>query len=137
MRTLIAAFLVVAVAGCGSSSTSTTSSSAPASSSSAPSAYGAAPSSTPAAGRSSSSGGGKAITIKNFSFNPTTTTVKVGQKVTWTNQDSTAHNVTGGPMTSPTLGQGKSYSFTPKKAGTISYVCTFHANMKATLKVVA
>jgi len=132
MRTFIAALLVVAVAGCGSSGKSTTSSSAPAPSSS--SSSGGAASSTPAA---SSPAGGKAITIKNFAFNPATTTVKVGQKVTWTNQDSTAHNVTGGPMTSPTLDQGKSYSFTPKKAGTISYVCTFHANMKATLKVVA
>jgi plastocyanin len=125
MRTFIAALVMVAVAGCGSSSKSTTSSSAPA----------PAATSTPAA--STPSSGGQAITIKNFAFNPVTTTVKVGQKVTWTNQDSTAHNVTGGPMTSPTLDQGKSYSFTPKKAGTISYVCTIHPNMKATLKVVA
>jgi plastocyanin len=125
MRTFIAALVMVAVAGCGSSSKSTTSSSAPA----------PAATSTPAA--STPSSGAQAITIKNFAFNPVTTTVKVGQKVTWTNQDSTAHNVTGGPMTSPTLDQGKSYSFTPKKAGTISYVCTIHPNMKATLKVVA
>lgn len=130
MRTFLAALVVLAVAGCGSSGTST-------SSSPAPSSGGGAASSTPAASSTGSAGGGTAITIKGFAFNPKTTTVKVGQKVTWTNQDTTAHNVTGGPMTSPTLDQGKSFSFTPKKAGTISYVCTFHPNMKATLKVVA
>ena len=128
MRALlpIAATLALAVAGCGGSDNNSSGSN------------GGGGSAAPAPATTSSGGAStNAIEIKNFAFNPASATVKVGQKVTWTNQDSTAHNVTGGPMTSPTLDQGKSYSFTPKKAGTISYVCTFHANRKATLKVVA
>ena len=31
------------------------------------------------------------ISIKNFAFSPSTITVKVGTKVTWTNNDSVAH----------------------------------------------
>ena len=75
--------------------------------------------------------------IKGFAFNPAATTVKVGQKVTWTNEDSATHNVVAddGSFKSGDLNQGDTFSFTPKKAGTYSYVCTFHAQMKATLTV--
>lgn len=128
MKTLIATLAVVALAGCGSSSNTSSTSSSPSGGGS-----GATTTTAPA----STGGGATTIRIKGFAFIPASKTVKVGQKVTWTNEDSTAHNVSGGPLRSPTLNQGQSYSYTPTKAGTISYVCTFHANMKATLKVVA
>jgi plastocyanin len=115
------AAVALAAAGCGSSNSS--------SSSSSPSQ--AAPAT------STASGGGKTVTIdmKNIQFSPSSATVKVGQTVKWVNQDSAPHNVMGGPLHSKTFGQGGSFTFTPKKAETISYVCTIHPNMTAKLTV--
>ena len=120
---LMLAVFALAGAGCGSSSDNTSST----------------PSTPASTGSSStaSSGGGKTVTIdmKNIAFNPTSQTVKVGQTVKWVNQDDVPHNVKGGPLNSKTFSKGGSYTFTPKKAETISYVCTIHPNMKATLTV--
>jgi plastocyanin len=87
---------------------------------------------------SSSSGGGVDIKMQNIQFAPKDTTVKVGQKVTWTNDDNTDHNVTansGADFKSKDFGNGGTFSFTPDKAGTIKYVCTIHPGMTATLNV--
>jgi plastocyanin len=119
------AVLALAAAGCGSSSSS---------SSSTPSSSQAAPA-TSTANNTSSGGGTVTIDMKNIAFNPTSQTVKVGQTVKWVNQDDVPHNVEGGPLHSKTFTKGGSYTFTPKKAETISYVCTIHPNMKATLTV--
>jgi plastocyanin len=120
---LMFAVFALAAAGCGSSSDNT---------SSTPSA----PAST-GTSSTASSGGGKTVTIdmKDIQFAPTSQTVKVGQTVKWVNEDDVPHNVKGGPLNSKTFGKGGSYTFTPKKAETISYVCTIHPNMKATLTV--
>jgi plastocyanin len=123
------ALLALAAAGCGSSSSSssTSSSSTPAPSSS----------STGSSSTASSSGGGKTVTIdmKNIAFNPQNVTAKVGDTIKWVNQDSAPHNVTGGPLHSPTFGNGGSFTFKATKAGKISYVCTIHPNMTATLTI--
>jgi plastocyanin len=120
---LLSAVIALAAAGCGSSSDNNSSSS---------SSSEAAPATSTASG-----GGGKTVTIdmKNIQFNPTSVSVKVGQTVKWVNQDEAPHNVKGGPLNSKTFGKGGSFEFTPKKAETISYVCTIHPNMKATLTV--
>ncbi len=79
-----------------------------------------------------------AVSMKGLRFHPDNTTVRVGQKVTWTNDDSTDHNVTatgGAKFMSQAFGHGKTYSFTPRKAGTIKYVCTLHPGMNGTLVV--
>ena len=78
-----------------------------------------------------------AVSIKGFAFNPAGTTVKVGQKVTWTNDDSAAHNVVaeGDAFASDSLSQGDTFEYTPDTAGVYGYVCTFHSLMKGTLKV--
>ena len=76
--------------------------------------------------------------MQNIAFDPKAVTVKVGQKVTWTNDDSTDHNVTsdsGADFKSKDFGKGATFSFTPDKAGTINYVCTIHPGMKATITV--
>jgi plastocyanin len=85
----------------------------------------------------SSSGGGaaKTVAIKGFAFGPKDLTVKVGQKVTWTNDDEAPHTVTGGELNSSTLAKGASFSFTASKAGTIAYICTIHPTMKGTITV--
>jgi plastocyanin len=75
------------------------------------------------------------IDMKNFQFAPKDQTVKVGQTVKWVNEDEAPHNVKGGPLDSKTFGKGGTFEFTPKKAETISYVCTIHPGMKATLTV--
>jgi plastocyanin len=87
-----------------------------------------------------SSGGGGEVEIKmqNIQFAPKDTTVKVGQKVKWVNEDTTDHNVTsdsGADFKSDDFGKGASFEFTPDKAGTIKYECTLHPGMTATLNV--
>lgn len=79
-----------------------------------------------------------AVTIKDFAFSPTTIKVKKGTKVTWTNQDSTAHTVTatsGGGFDSGSIAQGASFSFTFNTTGTFSYKCSFHPDMMGTVIV--
>jgi len=73
--------------------------------------------------------------MKNIAFNPQNVTAKVGDTIKWVNQDSAPHNVTGGPLHSPTFGNGGSFTYKATKAGKISYVCTIHPGMKATLTV--
>src|SRR5689334_10527942 len=90
------------------------------------------------AAAASSSGGGVTIKMQDIAFDPKAVTVKVGQKVTWTNEDTVDHNVTsqsGETIKSDNFGKGGTFSFTPKKAGKISYVCTIHPGMTATLTV--
>ena len=58
----------------------------------------------------------------------------------WTNQDSVVHDVPGDlrrdVQVGPVRETGKSYTYKPTKAGTISYVCTIHPGMQGTLTVV-
>jgi plastocyanin len=99
---------------------------------------GSTSSTSTAASGASSGGGGVAIKMQNIAFSPNSTTVKVGQKVTWTNDDTTDHNVTatsGADFKSKDFGNGGTFSFTPEKAGTIKYVCTIHPGMDGTLTV--
>ena len=125
-RLIVSLLACVAIAGCGSSSSSSdsTSTSTP------------APATTASPSSASSSGG---VTIKaaGFAFNPTSVTVKKGQKVTWTNSDSAPHNVTSsdGTIKSKDFTNGQSFTYTATKPGTFHYICTIHPQMKATLTV--
>ncbi len=78
-----------------------------------------------------------AVTIQNMAFSPATLTVKVGDKVTWTNQDSVGHSATADDSSFDTgvIAQGQSGSNTFAKAGTYTYHCSVHPNMKATIIV--
>ncbi|MGW6159720.1 plastocyanin/azurin family copper-binding protein, partial [Streptomyces sp. NPDC055144] len=80
-----------------------------------------------------------AVTIKNFAFSPTRLKVKVGTRVTWTNQDTDAHTVTSagsrGPLHSAALATHATYSYTFTKPGTYAYLCTIHPFMTATVEV--
>ena len=82
--------------------------------------------------------GGESVAIKGFAFAPTTIKAKVGQKITWSNDDPAAHTVTaksGGELDSGTIAQGSSFSFTPQQAGTIEYFCEIHPSMVGTIDV--
>jgi plastocyanin len=78
------------------------------------------------------------VDIANFAFAPAEIEAKVGDTITFTNQDSAPHTATataGAGFDSGALEQGKSFSYTTKKAGTIKFVCSFHPNMVGTITV--
>jgi plastocyanin len=92
----------------------------------------------PAPAAPSSPGGAAAVSMKNIQFAPRALTVKVGQTVTWTNQDSVDHNVTavgGASFRSANFGRSGTYRYRAAAPGTISYVCTLHPGMAGTLTV--
>jgi plastocyanin len=108
---------------------------APAPATSAPST--SVPINPPATSAPVVSGSEVKVDISGFAFNPGTITIKVGQTVTWTNNDSVSHNVKAddGSFSSSTLATGDSFSFTFNTAGTYTYKCGFHANMLGTVIV--
>ena len=87
---------------------------------------------------SSPAGGDTAISIKDFSFNPVSLSIRVGDSVTWTNADSAAHSVQSGDgsFDSPDkIATTQAFSFTFTTAGTFTYVCGIHQYMKGTVEV--
>jgi len=81
------------------------------------------------------------VVIKSSSFQPSEITVAAGDTVTWTNEDSATHTVTGDKTVagddfeSGNLGNGKTFSHTFSQAGTYPYHCSIHTNMKGTVIV--
>jgi plastocyanin len=99
---------------------------------------------------------GPVVNLSLLMFNPSTTTVKVGETVTWRNDEPITHTVTSGRfmgidkatglrssqkpdgMFNAKLGgKGKTFSFTFTKPGTYTYYCDIHQGMNATITVVA
>lgn len=78
-----------------------------------------------------------AVTIQNMAFTPNNVTVKVGQTVSWSNQDAVAHTVTSNTSAfeSGNLARGKTYSFTFTKTGTFPYYCAIHPSMTGQVTV--
>ena len=83
---------------------------------------------------------GVTVNINGMSYSPSTTNVKVGTKITWTNNDGySAHTATsddGGTFSSGNINSGSSYSFTPTVAGTFPYHCLIHGVVMAGTLVV-
>lgn len=104
---------------------------------------------TPAYSSSSSSGspskslsGTNDVSIigikKDKSFDPNPIEIKVGDSVTWINDDNEIHTVTSGRSEGPTIGQdfdsgtlasGESFTHKFEKTGTFEYFCSFHESM--------
>ncbi len=87
-------------------------------------------------------GGGAAtstIDIKNFLYSPDAATVKVGAKVSVTNEDSAPHTLTDKAtppsFDSDTITKGQTRTVTFTKAGTFKYYCAFHPTMSGTITV--
>ena len=122
-RTLTTALFIVmtlvAVAACSGSSGS------------------AAPSVATSPAPAAPAGAATAVTIKDFQFTPATTSVPIGSKVTWTNNDTTAHTVTfdDGSADSGNLAPAATFDQTFTTAGTFAYHCTIHSQMKGTVTV--
>ncbi len=78
------------------------------------------------------------VGMKDIKFVPEQITAKVGQKIVWTNNEAPAHNVTateGADFKSDTMQKDETFEYTPKKAGTIDYVCTIHPAQKGQIRV--
>ena len=88
-------------------------------------------------GGSGGQAGAGAVRIAGFAFAPDSRSVKVGDSVTWTNQDGATHTVTAddGAFDSGNLAGGKSFSFTFDEAGTFAYHCNIHRRMTGTVTV--
>lgn len=93
------------------------------------------PSTAPSTGGSAPAAGGMAVSIAGFAFSPAALTVKVGDTVTWTNNDSTTHTVTGPDFESGPLAPGKTFSHKFTAAGTFDYHCSIHPNMTGSITV--
>jgi plastocyanin len=79
------------------------------------------------------------VEIKDFAFHPNSTTLPAGTTVTWKNDDSVSHTVTGtnGEFGSDVLRQGQEFSHTFMNPGTYNYRCAIHPYMQAQVIVTA
>lgn len=78
------------------------------------------------------------IDIDDRMYEQNLITIKIGDRVTWSNKDSTGHTVTsdeGIELSSSKLSEGDTYSHTFDKAGTYPYHCIYHSSMHGTVIV--
>jgi plastocyanin len=79
------------------------------------------------------------VTMGDLFFSPTSVSIAVGDTVTWRNTGQAPHNATAddGSFATETINGGESTSHTFNQAGTFSYICTIHPQMKGTVRVLA
>ncbi len=79
------------------------------------------------------------VAIADFSFAPATITINQGDTVTWTNNGPTPHSATAdnGSFDTGIFPAGQSRTHTFNEAGSFSYFCTPHPNMRGTVVVQA
>ncbi len=76
------------------------------------------------------------VVIEGLKYVPQTLAVKRGDTVVWINKDPYSHTATAkGVFDSGSIADGASWKYTAREAGEHAYICTFHPNMKATLRV--
>jgi plastocyanin len=137
---LVTAALAV---GCGDGGSSYGDTSAPAAAQTADAAAEATtapadtslPTEEPEAIIKSEAGDAAEVKMSGSTFAPGTVDLKVGDAVTFVNDDEIAHTATSDEFDSGTMDAGASFEFTAEKAGTISYVCSFHPGMTGTINV--
>ena len=88
----------------------------------------------------SDSGGAEsaAVAIADLKYAPADIEVGAGGSVTWTNDDDAPHTVTfddDAVTSSEELNKGDEFSATFDTAGSYSYVCAIHPDMKGTVTV--
>src|SRR3954453_14064416 len=78
----------------------------------------------------------KSVQITRQGFTPSSTTVNIGDSVTWRNADTVNHQVVAndGSFASPVLKAGETYTFTFQKTGTTSYHDSFATTKKGSVK---
>src|SRR3954453_1650122 len=79
----------------------------------------------------------KNVQITRQGFTPGSTTVNVGDSVTWRNADTVNHQVVAndGTFASPVLKSGETYTFTFTKSGKTAYHDSFATSKKGTITV--
>jgi plastocyanin len=76
------------------------------------------------------------VTIEAVAFQPEVVEAKRGDTIVWTNKDPFPHSVTAsGKFDSKEIKPGESWTYTVQQSGDVSYICTLHPTMKATLRV--
>ena len=77
------------------------------------------------------------VQIKRTGFAPASVTINQNDSVTWTNTDTTNHQVVanGGSFASPILGPGKSWTREFNHGGTFHYHDSLHPSLKGTVVV--
>ncbi len=113
------AVFVLALAGCGGSSSNPVAS-------------------TPVNGGGGGSAANVTITISGFAFSPNPASVKAGQTVAWHNADSVSHTATAdnGAFNTGTIAPGTTSSpVTMPSTGAFAYHCAIHPSMVASLSV--
>ncbi len=83
--------------------------------------------------------GDPGVTIADFHFSPATTTIHVGDTITWSNSGPSSHTATArnGSFNTGILKKGQSASHTFTQPGTYSYICQIHTFMHGTIVVLA
>jgi len=85
-----------------------------------------------------------AVYIKNASFSPAVLSIKIGETVTWINQDLFKHKIASDPhpthtdlpeLISGDLSEGQNYTFNFKTAGEYSYHDELNPIKKGIIKV--
>jgi plastocyanin len=77
------------------------------------------------------------VVIKGMKFTPADIAIKAGDSITWINEDGPSHTATdlNGAFDTGLLRKGQSATLTFGGAGTFSYRCTPHANMRGTITI--
>jgi plastocyanin len=105
---------------------------------------GASKSEEPASGGGGGGGGGAKVGMQSVQFDPAALTVKAGETITFTNNESVPHDVhkTSGPGDDFSSGdtggmqEGDTFKLTLDKPGKYDYVCDVHApGMAGTITV--
>jgi plastocyanin len=117
----VLAMALVPLAGCGGDD------SEPAAAASTP-----APATAPAAATATT------VKMVDNAFEAKDITIEVGDTVKWENTGQLPHTATateGADFDSGTVAPGESFEWTAKKAGAVSYLCSFHPGMVGTITV--
>ena len=77
------------------------------------------------------------VEIRNYKYIPQNITIKVGQTVKWTNNDTVLHNVVGSGIESDYLQKGEKFTYTFEEEGTYPYKCKAHPWMEGEVTVEA
>jgi plastocyanin len=80
---------------------------------------------------------GAVVHIRDDAFVPASIAVRVGETITFVNDDDDAHTATADDASwdSEGLNQGQKWTHAFAKAGKIAYHCTVHPMMRATIVV--
>jgi plastocyanin len=77
------------------------------------------------------------ILVKDFTFVPTSLTVRAGSTVIWANMDDEPHTVVSdtGLFRSGAMDTNESFAFKFDKPGTYHFTCSIHPHMVGTIVV--